>query len=53
MIGGGAALSALAGMALSPGSGPMPLLLIMLTVSVLGVISILYVIDREKKVRIV
>jgi DHA1 family bicyclomycin/chloramphenicol resistance-like MFS transporter len=53
MIGGGAALSALAGMALSPGSGPMPLLLIMLTVSVLGVISILYVIDREKKVGIV
>ncbi len=53
MIGGGAVLSAVAGTALTPGSGPLPLLLIMLSVSVMGIFSILYVIDREKKVGIV
>lgn len=52
MTGGGAALSALAGTKLTPGSGPLPLLLIMLVVAVLSTCSILYVIAREKKVGI-
>ncbi|MHA6262762.1 multidrug effflux MFS transporter [Arenibacterium sp. CAU 1754] len=49
MLGGGAALSALAGMMLTPGTGPMPLLYIMLITSVLGVFSILFVIRRERQ----
>ena len=50
MIGGGAAVSALAGALLVPGSGPMPLLLIVLTTSLAGVGAILYVIDRARRV---
>ncbi len=52
MMGGGAALSALAGSLLGPDSGPFPLLWIMFFVSVLSVISILLVIAREKAKRI-
>lgn len=50
MIGGGAALSALAGALLKPGSGPFPLLWIMLIVSILAIGSILWVIARERRV---
>ena len=49
MISGGAALSALAGVLLIPGTGASPLLWIMLSTSVLAVISIRYVIFREKQ----
>lgn len=52
MIGGGAALSALAGMLLKPGSGPFPLLWIMFIVSTLAIASILWVIVRERRVGI-
>jgi DHA1 family bicyclomycin/chloramphenicol resistance-like MFS transporter len=52
MIGGGAALSALAGSLLQPGSGPYPLLWIQLTVSVLGVAAIAMVIRRERRLGI-
>ncbi|PHQ95737.1 MAG: Bcr/CflA family drug resistance efflux transporter [Marinosulfonomonas sp.] len=52
MMGGGAALSALAGSLLGPESGPFPLLWIMFIVSLLSVISILLVIAREKVKRI-
>jgi DHA1 family bicyclomycin/chloramphenicol resistance-like MFS transporter len=50
MIGGGAALSALAGALLTGGNGAYPLILIMLTTSILAVISILYTIRRERQV---
>jgi DHA1 family bicyclomycin/chloramphenicol resistance-like MFS transporter len=49
MLGGGAALSAFAGTMLVPGSGEMPLLVIMMTTSLLGVASILVVIFRERQ----
>ena len=49
MIGGGAGVSALAGALLQPGSGPWPLLIIMLVTAVAGVASILYVIRREQR----
>ncbi|MBV1868730.1 MAG: multidrug effflux MFS transporter [Marinosulfonomonas sp.] len=52
MTGGGAALAALAGVMLVPGSGPYPLLWIMLTTSSLSVASIIWVILREKQVGI-
>jgi DHA1 family bicyclomycin/chloramphenicol resistance-like MFS transporter len=52
MIGGGAALSALAGAMLTPESGPMPLLLLMTVAAVASVLSILYVIGRERAVGI-
>ncbi len=52
MIGGGAVLSALAGALLVPGRGPYPLLWIMLTVSALSVVSILWVIARERRIGI-
>ncbi len=48
MIGGGAALSALAGALLTPETGAFPLLWLMLTTSVMGVLSIVLVIRREK-----
>jgi DHA1 family bicyclomycin/chloramphenicol resistance-like MFS transporter len=51
MIGGGAALSALAGAMLTPGSGPMTLLVIMLCSSLASVASILLVIARARQVR--
>ena len=50
MIGGGAALSALAGMMLTPGSGAYPLLWIMFISALMAVLSILYVIVRERAV---
>ncbi|MGR3660796.1 MAG: multidrug effflux MFS transporter [Paracoccaceae bacterium] len=49
MIGGGAALSAYAGTITTPQSGPMPLLIIMVVVSILAIVAILYVMDREKR----
>ena len=49
MIGGGAALSALAGALLGPGTGATPLLWLMFTTSVLGVVAIRVVIWREKQ----
>ncbi len=49
MIGGGALLSALAGILLVPGSGPFPLLWIMFIVSVLAIVSILWVIARARR----
>ena len=49
MIGGGAALSALAGVLLTPGTGPYPLLWIMLITSAFALLSILYVIQRERR----
>ncbi|MGY6412236.1 MAG: multidrug effflux MFS transporter [Alkalilacustris sp.] len=48
-IGIGAALSALAGALLVPGSGALPLVLIMWVTAVLGLVSILYVIARERR----
>ena len=52
MIGGGAGLSALSGSLLKPGIGPGPLLWIMLAVTVLGLLSILFVIWRERSLGI-
>lgn len=52
MIGGGAALSALAGSLLTTGSGPDPLLWIMFIVSGLSLLSILYVIRRSRHLAI-
>ena len=48
-IGIGAALAALAGALLVPGSGALPLVLIMWVTAVLGLVSILYVIARERQ----
>ena len=50
MIGGGAGLSALAGALLAPGTGPWPLLWIMLATSAMAVACILYVVHRERQV---
>ena len=52
MIGGGAALSALAGQVLSPGSGPLPLLSLMLATSALSLVAVLAVIRRERRLRL-
>lgn len=52
MIGGGAALSAAAGSALSPETGAFPLLWIMFATSVLAVLSILYVIRRDRALQL-
>lgn len=49
MLGLGAALSALAGWLLGPGSTAVPLLVIMLATAVLGLLSILMVIGRERR----
>ncbi len=51
MIGGGAALSALSGAVLSPGTGAAPLLWIMFLSSLLGAAAIAYVIRREAGIR--
>jgi DHA1 family bicyclomycin/chloramphenicol resistance-like MFS transporter len=48
-IGGGAALSALAGALLTPETGAFPLLYIMLATATLAVVCICYVIYREKQ----
>lgn len=49
MIGLGAALSAVAGALLTPGSGPMPLLLIMLASASLAVLATFYVMHRARR----
>lgn len=49
-IGGGAALSALAGALLVPGAGAMPLITIMLATSLAAVGAILYVMARERQI---
>lgn len=51
MIGGGAGLSMLAGALLTEESGAMPLLWIMLTTAILGIVAIRAVIWREKRIR--
>ena len=50
MIGGGAALSALAGVLLTPGAGAMPLIAIMLTTSFAALGAILYVMARARQI---
>ncbi len=52
MIGGGAALSAIAGLFLTPGSGAAPLIWIMLLSGLAGVAAILWVLRRERQIRI-
>ncbi|MGL5008369.1 MAG: Bcr/CflA family drug resistance efflux transporter, partial [Paracoccaceae bacterium] len=49
-IGGGATLSALAGVVLTPGSGPMPLILLMLAASTASLPCALWVIRRARAV---
>ncbi len=49
MIGGGAALSALAGSLLDSDTGAYPLLWLMVATSVAGLVAILLVIRREKQ----
>ena len=51
MIGGGAALSALAGMVLTPGVGAAPLVLIQFATSLLSVGAVMYVLRRERHIR--
>ena len=51
-IGGGAALSALAGFLLTPGSGEMPLLMLMAATGVAGLFAIIVVILRERQLRL-
>ncbi len=48
MIGGGAAMSVLAGFAMKLGGGSMPLLIIMTVTMLLALVAIIYVIRREK-----
>jgi len=50
MIGGGAALSALAGALLGPQSGPLPLVLLMLVTSTVAVVCAVWVIGRARAV---
>ncbi len=50
MIGGGAGLSALAGAMLSPESGAMPLIWLMVTTTGLGILPLLYVLHRERRI---
>jgi DHA1 family bicyclomycin/chloramphenicol resistance-like MFS transporter len=52
MIGGGAALAALAGVVLVPGSGALPLIVIVLATSLAAVVAILYVLLRERQLGI-
>lgn len=49
-IGGGAALSMLAGVMLTPTSGPLPLVLIMLASSAASILCVLWVIRRAKAI---
>ncbi len=51
MIGGGAVLSVLAGAVLGPGSGALPLVLLMLASSAMSVLFILWVLLRERSLR--
>jgi len=50
LIGGGAALAALAGALLGPGATEMPLILLMLASSVASVVAILFVIRRARQI---
>ena len=50
-IGGGAVFSALASVILSPGSGPMPLVLLMLGSSALSILCVLWVMRRDRQLR--
>lgn len=50
MVGGGAAMSALAGVLLGPGSGALPLIWLMTATSALSLGSILYTIRRDRQV---
>ena len=49
MLGGGAALSALAGVVLTPGSGAAPLIWLMTLTSVLALVAIIYTIRRDRQ----
>ncbi|MFM2391184.1 MAG: hypothetical protein RLZZ437_2739 [Pseudomonadota bacterium] len=49
-IGGGAALSVLAGLVLTPTSGPLPLVLIMLASSAASILCVLWVIARARSI---
>lgn len=49
MIGGGAALSAVAGLSLGPGTGPYPLILLMGGSAACGIVAMLVVIRRERQ----
>jgi len=49
MLGGGASLAAVTGIVLTPGSGPYPLLYLMIATSVLAVTTILYIMRVEMK----
>jgi DHA1 family bicyclomycin/chloramphenicol resistance-like MFS transporter len=51
LIAGGAALSALAGIVLGPDTGPMPLILLMLVTSGGAILSILWVVWRERQIK--
>lgn len=51
MIGGGAALSALAGVVLVPGSGALPLIWIMFATSAFAVVAIVLTIRRERRAK--
>lgn len=53
MVGGGAALAALAGAMLTPERGVYPLLIIMLSSCLLGVTSIIMVIRRERRLGLI
>ncbi|MFT6452249.1 MAG: DHA1 family bicyclomycin/chloramphenicol resistance-like MFS transporter [Halocynthiibacter sp.] len=53
MVGGGAALAALAGALLTPERGVYPLLIIMLSSCLLGVTSIIMVIRRERRIGLI
>ena len=48
MIGGGAAMSVLAGLLLGPDTGPFPLQALMIATSAASIAAILYVIKRER-----
>lgn len=50
MIGGGAILSAIAGLMLKPGTGAFPLLWLMLATALLSIIAIIVVISRERQI---
>ena len=49
MLGGGAALSAFAGVVLTPGSGAAPLIWLMTLTSVLALVAIIYTIRRDRQ----
>lgn len=51
MIGGGAALSVIAGIVLKFGGGSLPLLLLMTTSVIFGLLAVLYVIKRENELQ--